>query len=66
MQMIYQVTVEHARLEIPRDPQVCPPELQQLIAACWDEQPRNRPSAEELQARLEDLATQLGLMGQAY
>lgn len=59
-QMIYQVTVERARLEIPRDPRRCPPALQALIASCWDELPRNRPCAEEVQEHLQALQAQLG------
>jgi serine/threonine protein kinase len=54
-QMIYQVTVEHARLAVPRDPDRCPPAMQDLIASCWVEQPNARPAAEEMQAVLERL-----------
>ena len=60
LQMIYQVTVERARLDIPRDPMRCPPALQALIASCWDELPKNRPCAEEVQEQLQALASQLG------
>ena len=52
-QMIYQVTVNNARLEIPKDEARCPPELQALIASCWHDQPNTRPSADDIQITLE-------------
>lgn len=58
-QMIYQVTVEHARLSIPQDPTRCPRPLHDLIASCWDEQPNRRPTAEDMQGTLEALAANL-------
>ncbi len=60
--MIYQVTVEGARLEIPKDPTVCPPALAKLIASCWENMPKNRPSAEDVQVSLEALAAELGIV----
>ena len=56
-QMIYQVTVNNARLEIPKDEARCPPELQALIASCWHDQPSARPTAVEIQINLERLLT---------
>ena len=55
--MIYQVTVNNARLEIPKDEVRCPPELQALIASCWNDQPSARPSAAEVQISLEGMLT---------
>ena len=53
--MIYQVTVNNARLDIPTDPERCPADLQSLIASCWDDQPHQRPSAEDMQACMEGI-----------
>ena len=52
-QIIYQTTVKSARLDIPTDPERCPLVLQRLLASCWDDQPSNRPSAEEMLIQLE-------------
>ena len=51
--MIFKVSVHNARLEIPRDPTVCPPVLAKVLAACWDSNPETRPSAEEIRSVLE-------------
>ena len=56
LQMIYQVTVERARLDIPEDAARCPRALRAIILKCWDEQPRLRPTAEELLEQLEAVA----------
>ena len=52
-QMIYQVTVNNARLDIPTDPERCPTDLQSLIASCWNNQPEDRPNAMEIQRQLQ-------------
>ncbi len=59
VQMIFKVSVHNARLDIPKDPVLCPPALQRLLAACWDSQPDKRPSAEEIQRQLEEVLAAL-------
>eukprot|EP00798_Chlamydomonas_sp_ICE-L_P017435 gene17435-23739_t len=54
-QMIYQVTVESARLTIPEDNPRCPPPMQRLIASCWNEAPKDRPTAWEIQKQLDSI-----------
>ena len=52
-QMIYQVTINNARLDIPKDPKCCPPALQRLIESCWHNRPEDRPCAEEMLGQME-------------
>ncbi|KAG1670201.1 hypothetical protein FOA52_014977 [Chlamydomonas sp. UWO 241] len=51
-QMIYQVTVEGARLQIPNGASSCPGPLADLIESCWASEPRLRPTAEEAETVL--------------
>jgi hypothetical protein len=59
--MIYQTTVEGARLDVPSDPAVCPEPLQRLITSCWANQPKDRPTAIDVHEALEGIAC--GLSG---
>eukprot|EP00798_Chlamydomonas_sp_ICE-L_P012514 gene12514-15727_t len=59
-QMIYQVTVENARLKIPEDPVRCPPALRALIELCWNENPKERIGAHELERTLEAISKECG------
>ena len=45
--------MERARLVIPSDRQLCPEPLRALIASCWNEAPKERPSSLEVQQQLE-------------
>jgi len=53
--MIFKVSVHNARLEIPKDPAVCPPFIASLLASCWESLPDKRPSAEEIKCSLEEM-----------
>ena len=64
-QMIYQVTVNNARLEIPKDNARCPPELQALMVSCWSNSPDDRPTAVEIQGALEELSKREDLIGKS-
>ena len=58
-QMIFKVSVHNARLDIPRDPERCPPALARLLTACWDSIPDKRPSAEEISEQLHEVLASL-------
>ncbi len=53
MQIIYKVSISKARLAIPKDPSVCPPELASLLVNCWKGRPKKRPTAVEILAQIE-------------
>ena len=52
LQIILAVAIHRRRPPIPSH---CPPGLHALIAACWRDDPRQRPPAYSLVARLEEL-----------
>lgn len=56
--IIYQVTTKNLRPNFPLDV-VCPPELRELIVHCWASEPRERPSCEEVIARLEYISNHM-------
>lgn len=57
--MIFKVSVHNARLDIPKDPEICPPALARLLTACWDSIPDRRPSAEEIRGQLQKMLASL-------
>jgi hypothetical protein len=52
VQIAVKVATQNIRPKIPPE---CPPSLAQLIAQCWDPDPKKRLSSEELVAILEDV-----------
>ncbi|KAG1679812.1 hypothetical protein FOA52_012724 [Chlamydomonas sp. UWO 241] len=60
-QMIYQVTVAHARLALPESDTRCPPAMRSLIGACWHNQPAKRPTAEQVLQWIEAIADDAGV-----
>jgi hypothetical protein len=53
-QVIYKVSINHARLDIPKDDNVCPPAIASILRQCWQDNPDSRPSASEVQEQLEE------------
>jgi len=51
-QIILNVAINRRR---PSIPDYCPPGVRALITACWRDDPRQRPPARALMARLEEL-----------
>ncbi len=58
-QVMFEISVHNARLDIPKDPAVCPPALAALMTSCWQTDPSLRPSALEVQASLEGLLREI-------
>jgi Protein tyrosine and serine/threonine kinase len=55
MQPVQVVALVLNRRERPRVPADCPPPLAQLMQACWQHDPANRPSFEDIVRRLSRL-----------
>lgn len=50
--IMYQVAMQHERLPIPDDPDMCPPSLASLLRQCWAVDPNTRPGAGDVVKRL--------------
>ena len=59
MQMIFKVSVHNARLEIPKNPAICPAPVSKLINSCWESFPEKRPSAEAIKYEIENILLDL-------
>jgi serine/threonine protein kinase len=51
----YKEWLNGSHIEREPIPEKCPPSFKELILDCWEHEPKNRPSAQELVLKLEDL-----------